>query len=211
MSETSGVDNEQRLDRLLKHPRVQKLFLRETKLVRSKHIPYLAGYSTDGKTIYIDSSMPRSFQYKGRTIETDRFLIVHEELEKALIDAFGWEYLPAHRIAIVAERRAVTASGIGWDSYDAFMQENVQRIRKQPVENVPGDLDLTPYKVEPALLEKICALRTGRPTKADSAAVKAKVSGDEPALTYKSTETVKPRTVQEARKPEKHGVPANQS
>jgi hypothetical protein len=59
---------------------------RVKKLDRSHDIPYLAGYSRDGKTIYIDRHMPRSFRYRGRTIETDRFLILHEEVEKTLID-----------------------------------------------------------------------------------------------------------------------------
>ena len=31
---------------------------------------HLAGYSLDGKTIYIDRHMPKSFKFRGRTIET---------------------------------------------------------------------------------------------------------------------------------------------
>ena len=57
---------------------------------RPKHdIPYLAGYSLDGKTIYIDRHMPQIFKFRGRTIDTDRFLILHEEVEKTLIDQLG--------------------------------------------------------------------------------------------------------------------------
>ena len=51
-------------------------------LDRDHDIPYLAGYSRDGKTIYIDRHMPPSFRYRGRDIDTDRFLILHEEVEK---------------------------------------------------------------------------------------------------------------------------------
>ena len=40
--------------------------LRRVKKFDRKHdIPYLAGYSQDGKTIYIDRHMPRSFKYRG--------------------------------------------------------------------------------------------------------------------------------------------------
>src|SRR5260221_14287632 len=47
--------------------------LRRVKNFDRKHdIPYLAGYSQDGKTIYIDRHMPPSFKFRGRTIETDR-------------------------------------------------------------------------------------------------------------------------------------------
>src|SRR5258708_17590083 len=55
-------------------------------LDRKHDIPYLAGYSKDGKTIYIDRHMPSSFRYDGRDINTDRYLILHEEVEKTLID-----------------------------------------------------------------------------------------------------------------------------
>src|SRR5690242_21912752 len=61
--------------------------VRHVKKFDRKHdIPYLAGYSLDGKTIYIDRHMPKSFKFRGRTIETDRFLLLHEAVEKTLID-----------------------------------------------------------------------------------------------------------------------------
>ena len=43
------------------------------KLDRRHDIPYLAGYSRNGKIIYIDRSMPKSFMYRGRRIKTDPF------------------------------------------------------------------------------------------------------------------------------------------
>jgi hypothetical protein len=65
---------------------------RVKKFDRKHDVPYLAGYSLDGKTIYIDRHMPASFKFKGRTINTDRFLILHEEVEKTLIDQLGLHY-----------------------------------------------------------------------------------------------------------------------
>jgi hypothetical protein len=62
---------------------------RVKKFDRKHDVPYLAGYSLDGKTIYIDRHMPASFKFKGRTINTDRFLVLHEEVEKTLIDQLG--------------------------------------------------------------------------------------------------------------------------
>ena len=82
---------------------------RVKKFDRKHDIPYLAGYSQDGKTIYIDRHMPASFKYRGRTIDTDRFLILHEEVEKTLIDQLGLHYLHAHQIATRAEQAAVRA------------------------------------------------------------------------------------------------------
>ena len=91
---------------------------RVKKLDRNHDIPYLAGYSLDGKTIYIDRHMPQSFKFRGRKIDTDRFLILHEEVEKTLIDQLGLHYLHAHQIATRAEEAAVRAAGITWRDYD---------------------------------------------------------------------------------------------
>jgi hypothetical protein len=70
---------------------------RVKKFDRKHDIPYLAGYSLDGKTICIDRHMPASFKFKGRTdqlgcisINTDRFLVLHEEVEKTLIAKRQW-------------------------------------------------------------------------------------------------------------------------
>jgi len=121
---------------------------RVKKLDRRHDIPYLAGYSLDGKTIYIDRHMPKSFKFRGRTIETDRFLILHEEVEKTLMDQLGLHYLHAHQIATRAEEAAVSAAGVEWDAYDRFMQKFVKRIGDERLTKVPKDLDLKPYRDE---------------------------------------------------------------
>jgi len=121
---------------------------RVKKFDRAHDIPYLAGYSQDGKTIYIDRHMPKSFTYKRREIDTDRFLVLHEEVEKTLIDQLGLHYLHAHQIATRAEQAAVRAAGIAWRDYDRFMQKYVKRIGDERLTKVPVDLDLKPYRDE---------------------------------------------------------------
>jgi hypothetical protein len=121
---------------------------RVKKFDRKHDIPYLAGYSEDGKTIYIDRHMPRSFKFRGRKIETDRFLIMHEEVEKTLIDQLGLHYLHAHQIATRAEQAAVRAAGVNWRDYDRFMQKYVKRIGDERLTKVPDDLDTKPYRDE---------------------------------------------------------------
>jgi hypothetical protein len=121
---------------------------RVRKLDRTHDIPYLAGYSLDGKIIYIDRHMPKSFKFRGRTIETDRFLILHEEVEKTLIDQLGLHYLHAHQIATRAEEAAVRAAGVEWHTYDRFMQKYVKHIGDERLKKVPKDLDLKPYRDE---------------------------------------------------------------
>jgi hypothetical protein len=123
--------------------------MRRVKNFDRKHdIPYLAGYSQDGKTIYIDRHMPPSFKFRGRTIETDRFLVLHEEVEKTLIDQLGLHYLHAHQIATRAEQAAVRAAGVSWRAYDRFMQKNVKHAGDERLSKVPADLDTKPYRDE---------------------------------------------------------------
>src|SRR5215472_12042526 len=121
---------------------------RVKKLDRDHDIPYLAGYSRDGKIIYIDRHMPRVMKYRGREIDTDRFLILHEEVEKTLIDQLNLHYLHAHQIATRAEEAAVRAAGILWRDYDRFMQKYVKKIGDERLTKVPPDLDLKPYRDE---------------------------------------------------------------
>ncbi len=124
------------------------IVLRVKKFDRKHDIPYLAGYSEDGKTIYIDRHMPKSFKFHGRVIETDRFLILHEEVEKTLIDQLGLHYLHAHQIATRAEQAAVRAAGVNWRDYDRFMQKYVKHIGDERLTKVPDDLDTKPYRDE---------------------------------------------------------------
>jgi hypothetical protein len=118
------------------------------KLDRDHDIPYLAGYSKSGKTIYIDRHMPRSFSFRGRRIKTDRFLILHEAVEKTLMDRLGLRYLHAHQIATRAEQAAVRAAGIPWEAYDRFMRSYIKSIGDKRLSKVPRDLDLKPYRDE---------------------------------------------------------------
>jgi hypothetical protein len=123
--------------------------VRRAKVIDRKHdIPYLAGYSLDGKTIYIDRHMPKAMTYAGREIDTDRYLILHEEVEKTLIDQLHLHYLHAHQIATRAEQAAVRAAGILWRDYDRFMQTFVKHIGDERLKKVPADLDLKPYRDE---------------------------------------------------------------
>jgi hypothetical protein len=118
------------------------------KFDRSHDIPYLAGYSRNGKTVYIDRHMPKSFTFRGRRVMTDRFLILHEMVEKTLMDHLGLRYLHAHQIATRAEQAAVRAAGVSWHAYDNFMQKYVKRIGDEKLTRCPRDLDLKPYHDE---------------------------------------------------------------
>ncbi len=122
---------------------------RRVKTIDRVHdVPYLAGYSLDGKTIYIDRHLPRSFPYKGRAIAVDRYLLLHEEVEKTLIDQLDLHYQHAHQIATRAEEAAVRADGVSWRAYDRFMQQFVKQAGDERLTKLPVDLDLKPYRDE---------------------------------------------------------------
>ena len=122
--------------------------LRRIRLDRTHDIPYLAGYSQDGKTIYIDRHLPRTLQSRRREVETDRFLILHETVEKTLIDRLGLHYLHAHQIALRTEEAAVRAAGVPWRDYDRSMQKYIKRAGDERLTRVPKDLDTKPYRDE---------------------------------------------------------------
>ena len=115
---------------------------------RDHDIPYLAGYSLDSKTIYIDRHLPRTFVYRGRKIAVDRYLLLHEEVEKTLIDQLDLHYQHAHQIATRAEEAAVRADGVSWRAYDRFMQQYVKQMGDERLARLPPDLDLKPYRDE---------------------------------------------------------------
>jgi hypothetical protein len=161
--------------------------VRRAKTIDRRHdVPYLAGYSRNGKIIYIDRHMPETMRYGGRTINTDRYLILHEEVEKTLIDQLGLHYLHAHQIASRAEQAAVRAAGIRWADYDRFMQKYVKRIGDERLTKVPADLDLKPYRDEhdDDLVRRMLKSieDKGPPTGIDAAMVKRAIARHMPHL-----------------------------
>jgi hypothetical protein len=112
-------------------------------------IPYLAGYSKDGETVYFDRHLKKFWRYKGRTLDVRKFIILHEIGEKALIDLFGLHYQVAHHIVTWGvEFPAVKAAGVDWNDYSKFLAPQIKSDLSEKIKIVPSDLDLTPYSNE---------------------------------------------------------------
>jgi len=122
--------------------------LSRLKLDRTWDIPYLAGYSCNGKIIFIDRHLPKSFTSHGKRVFTDQFLILHEAVEKSLLDELGLVYQHAHQIALRAEEAAVRAVGVSWREYDRFMQRFIKDVGHERLNRIPPDLDIKPYRDE---------------------------------------------------------------
>ncbi len=104
-------------------------------------IPYLAGYSEDGGTIYID----RHLKTKWNNVDVTKYLVMHEVVEKSLIDELGLTYELAHYIATAAEQELVEYDGIKWDAYEKYMDKYIKTAASEQLTKIPDDLDLTPY------------------------------------------------------------------
>ena len=125
-------------------------------------IPYIAGYSVDAKTVYIDRHLPRTLKVRNKDVRIEPFLVVHEIVEKALLDELRLHYLHAHQIASRIERDSVRTSGIRWIDYQRFMKRHEKAIDEEALKKVPADLDLTPYKDldDYALLRRLTNVRS---------------------------------------------------
>jgi hypothetical protein len=121
---------------------------RRVKVDRSFDVPYLAGYSENGKTIYIDCDLPKTFSWGKRRWQVHPFIILHESVEKALVDQLGLVYQHAHQFALRVEEAAARDAGVPWRQYDSFTQRYIKLAEERPDLHIPPDLDLKPYKDE---------------------------------------------------------------
>ena len=120
-----------------------------TKPNRDYDIPYLAGYNTAGTEFYIDRHVPKSFMYKGKKIDTDPFLMIHEVTEKYMAMKFGMKYPnPSHYIATDEEARAVCKAGVPWAVYSGWLAPYIKECASEKIVKAPHDLDLEPYRDE---------------------------------------------------------------
>src|SRR3954468_16641880 len=113
---------------------------------REYDIPYIAGYSMDGHTVFIDRHLPRTFRWLLKIVRVEPFLLTHEIVEKSLLDELRLHYVHAHQIALRAERDAVKAAGVSWWAYQRFMKQHERAIGEDLLVKVPSSLDLTPYR-----------------------------------------------------------------
>ena len=156
-------------NRIIMLPPIARMMRRNPKIdSRNWDIPYLAGYSVDGDKIYIDRDLGL-WMYQGRQVSTNRFLILHERIESACIDAIDYSrgndlaqiltmlkmtapddelYFHCHGVATALEEHAVKLAykEAGLSSYNAFMKTQVKRAEDERIRRVPANLDMTPYE-----------------------------------------------------------------
>lgn len=154
----AGVSYET-IDKYLRDPDLNRLVNRFTHFDHGFDLPYLAGYSKDGTTVYIDRHLPDVIigeqDGKKYPFRPDRFLKLHETWEKALIDHYGFSYAAAHQAATKIEHRAVFEAGIPISVYDgrnSVISHYIKIDDHEKIKKVPKNLDLTPYKGDRRIL-----------------------------------------------------------
>lgn len=126
-------------------------------VARSKHpfvnrqfrVPYLAGASIDGRTVYVDSQTPERFPKSN--VEPDETYPYHELPEWWLMVHRGMDYLRAHKIAHGIEQYCMKLDGISDERIAQYEKEswalvNIDEHVKLPPEAFPPDLFLGPYE-----------------------------------------------------------------
>lgn len=130
------------------------------KVNREYDIPYTGGYNWDGTIIYIDKRLPDTFvDSQKQTVNVISYLVIHEVVEKALVDHLGFSFNHAHSIAMGAEMHACTMDRVNYDEYYTFLGKFIgEDIKPEDFNNVPSDLDITPY-IEDGLTDVVNKIR----------------------------------------------------
>ncbi len=122
-------------------------------LNREYDIPLLAGYSKNSPLkIYIDRSIQDHYRLDNNqeSINVLKPLIIHESVEKSLIDELQIEeelYHRTHQIAQRLEMESVRLLGYSWRRYQwTLMRKLITDILNKPTRTIPHDLDQTANK-----------------------------------------------------------------
>jgi hypothetical protein len=166
------------LEDVLSNPDVREALEEEFEIDTGHDLPYLAGYSNDGRVRYVDRHIGGDpdridpdelgiVEIDGKKIDIIPFLVGsaeaeeieerggHEGVEKAA-EQFRSEkytsqppYAWRHEIATGAERRDVLAAGLSWAAYSKALEPYIKADDTERLQKVPEDLDMSPYLEEP--------------------------------------------------------------
>lgn len=142
---TNSKSGQTELKRCLSSSRVRGRLAEKFRVDRTFDIPYLAGYSRTGKVIYVDRHLPIVLNIAGKRTPILQYLIIHERIEKALIDLMDLDYDEAHKIATFAEYRELAGKGITPAAYERALDPYIKADQHKKIERVPRDLDFKPY------------------------------------------------------------------
>jgi len=127
----------------LRDPRFLAEIVKPVAMERTHDVPYVAGVSSSGGTVYVDKHL--KVTKRGHYITP--YLVVHERVEWVLMHVLGLKYSVAHKLATAVERHMVEAGGLmSWREYQAHYRKYIKAADKEKLVDPPKDLDLVPYK-----------------------------------------------------------------
>jgi hypothetical protein len=118
------------------------------KVNRKYDVPYGAGTSKGGKTVYIDHRVPTTLKLKnGQKVNVIKALVAHETTEKRAMDR-GLRYQEAHKkFAIPAENKEVReGQHVSPEEYNRTLGDKLKIVEKYKDAPTPPDLEPKPYK-----------------------------------------------------------------
>lgn len=116
--------------------------------------------SSDGKTMFVDRSLPRKIILKGKSLDPAEPLLHHEMAEYAemrrVVEAFEKQnghkpndaqrkriYTGAHRgFGTPAERQWMRSNGYDWAAWEAWCRGELSRLEKEKAPNPPPRPDV---------------------------------------------------------------------
>lgn len=129
----------------------ESALLSDVKIDRKHDVPFCAGMSEDGSTLYIDKEVPKEVD----GMDLEKTLIVHEMVEHLLMDKCGLKYDEAHYIATAAEEACVRCNGWDVTKYNKAWDKIIRQVSARGnFKNVPQDLDTAPYAEDGTKEEK---------------------------------------------------------
>ena len=122
-------------------------------------IPYVGGYSRDGKIIYIDKNLPETFiTSTGEEHSLHYFLTIHEITEVGLMQTDEYSFNEAHKIAVEIEVASLFKNNVPVDEYYGHIFKYTQAAiskYKSGMSTLPIDLDMRPYIEDNITIEVI--------------------------------------------------------
>lgn len=121
----------------------EDLLAGEVKVDNAHEVPFCAGMSKDGRTMYVD----RSVDLKRGGMDRTKPLLVHEVIEYLLIQRFKMKYPEAHNLALAAEEACVNATGMDRAKYNRLWDEDIRRVGSRgKYKDIPADLQTDQYE-----------------------------------------------------------------
>jgi len=121
--------------------------LKAVRVNRTHDVPYVGSCSSNGATVYIDYELPTHFTFRGKKVDVNRYIVMHEVVEMLFEHHLGFAYEDAHQIALQAERALVVSDGISWAAYNRFCARWIKVIgNRRNYPNPPRDIDLQPER-----------------------------------------------------------------